>query len=217
VEALAGSRELGLSCEELVRCRMAVKRQEYLELLELEQVEAAIECLQVHITPLAPSADQLHDLAKLLVCGDARELCEMAGWQGSGSKGRNAVWATVQACLPSSTVVPAARLRTLLAQSLQHQMTACPRYNAAHQWTNLLEDCRAGDELVPRTTHRLLEHHADEVWHIAFSHCGRFLASASKDTTVIIWSLYSEPLVKHHLKAHTGGATLVLHAYRLNL
>jgi WD40 repeat protein len=41
----------------------------------------------------------------------------------------------------------------------------------------------------PCTTTHVLEEHADEVWFIAFSHNGNFLASASKDNTAIIWSL----------------------------
>jgi len=42
---------------------------------------------------------------------------------------------------------------------------------------------------IPRQTWATLEGHVDEVWHIEFSHNGKFLASASKDTTVIIWSV----------------------------
>lgn len=205
VDALAASEELGLSAHNLVKCRMLVKRQQYLELLEQQDLEAAMQCLQEHITPLASGQDdEVHELARLLVCGDAQELYAMASWEGSGSQSRRAVLTQVQACLPSSTVVPPARLQTLLTQSLEHQMKSCTRYNRAQRWTNLLEDCRAGDELVPRRTRHVLEHHEDEVWHIEFSHCGRYLASGSKDKTVIIWSLYSEPLIKHHLKAHTG-------------
>ena len=95
------------------------------------------------------------------------------------------------------------------AQSLEHQMKACTRYNRRQQWNNLLEDCTAGDELVPRRTHLLLEHHTDEVWHIQFSGCGKMLASGSKDKTVIIWSLHDKPLIKHHLKQHTDAVSYV--------
>ena len=95
------------------------------------------------------------------------------------------------------------------AQSLEHQMKSCTRYNRRQQWNNLLEDCTAGDELVPRRTHLLLEHHTDEVWHIQFSGCGKMLASGSKDKTVIIWSLHDKPLIKHHLKQHTDAVSYV--------
>ncbi len=88
-------------------------------------------------------------------------------------------------------------------------MKSCTRYNRRQQWNNLLEDCTAGDELVPRRTLLLLEHHTDEVWHIQFSGCGKMLASGSKDKTVIIWSLYDKPLIKHHLKQHTDAVSYV--------
>ena len=204
VEEVAGSADLGLSGRQLAKCCYAVKRQEYLELLAGKQTEAAMACLQQHLTPLAPDAAQVHKLARLLVCADVHELCCASEWRGSGVEGRRLVLEEVRRCLPAATLMPKGRLRTLVSQSLEHQMRSCPRYNRAQQWTNLVEDCWASEELVPRQTRHVLEEHADEVWHIDFSHCGGYLASASKDKTVIIWALLPQPRIRHHLKAHTG-------------
>ena len=43
--------------------------------------------------------------------------------------------------------------------------------------------------MFPRHTTAILEVHKDEVWSLEWSHDGRWLASAGKDRTVIIWSV----------------------------
>ncbi|KAF9362637.1 hypothetical protein BGX34_005779 [Mortierella sp. NVP85] len=55
---------------------------------------------------------------------------------------------------------------------------------------------------IPTVTRRVLEGHVNEVWHISFSHNGRFLASASADRRIIIWNLETfEPV--QTLQSHT--------------
>lgn len=44
---------------------------------------------------------------------------------------------------------------------------------------------------IPHACYQVLEKHNDEVWHVQFSHNGKFIASASKDCTVIIWDVTS--------------------------
>ena len=51
---------------------------------------------------------------------------------------------------------------------------------------------------------QILDNHKDEVWHVQFSHSGTMLASASKDTTALIWRVDSlgEPMLMHTLAGH---------------
>ena len=47
----------------------------------------------------------------------------------------------------------------------------------------------ANADMFPRITTTILQVHIDEVWDLEWSHNGKFLASASKDKSVIIWSV----------------------------
>lgn len=39
---------------------------------------------------------------------------------------------------------------------------------------------------------QVLDAHDDEVWFVQFSHDGKYLATASKDQTAIIWEVISD-------------------------
>jgi len=47
---------------------------------------------------------------------------------------------------------------------------------------------------IPSKCQRILFGHSDEVWNVQFSNNGKFLASASKDSVIVIWSLEVGPL-----------------------
>ncbi|EGN95548.1 hypothetical protein SERLA73DRAFT_186621 [Serpula lacrymans var. lacrymans S7.3] len=59
-------------------------------------------------------------------------------------------------------------------------------------------DLQYDKNTLPRVTTSILQVHTDEVWSIAWSHTGEYLASASKDKTAIIWRIgsKSEPSVR---------------------
>lgn len=51
----------------------------------------------------------------------------------------------------------------------------------------LLEDHRAPAVQLPRFCVGALERHMGEVWFVAVSHSRRYIATSSKDKTVIVW------------------------------
>ena len=65
---------------------------------------------------------------------------------------------------------------------------------------------RCTPDAIPRHSAAVLRHHTDEVWFIAFSPSGQWLASASKDSTAAIWDVATRS-VKHELVGHTDGRT----------
>ena len=61
----------------------------------------------------------------------------------------------------------------------------------------------------PTETKKVLEHHSDEVFFIAFSHAGKYLASASKDASAIIYDVEKEFAVFQRLQGHEDAADLL--------
>ena len=51
--------------------------------------------------------------------------------------------------------------------------------------------------------------HTEEVWHVQFSHNGRWLASASRDASAVVWEVTPQRLLvkRHVLRGHTGSLT----------
>ena len=53
---------------------------------------------------------------------------------------------------------------------------------------------------------QVLEGHSDEIWHVAFSHDGRHLGTASKDGSACLWAVKArgEAILSHTLPADSG-------------
>ena len=43
--------------------------------------------------------------------------------------------------------------------------------------------------MFPTETRQILSEHSDEVWFLRFSNNGKYLATGSKDMTVILWKV----------------------------
>ena len=156
-------------------------------------------------------------LAGLLMCGAKLDLHGQLsrapadspghrphGWIAASPAARAELLRRVQALLPAHLMLPDARLDVLVEQALRAQVHQCLFHNSRARPMTLLTDYRCGPEQLPTRTVQILEEHPDEVWHLAWSHSGRYLASGSKDGTAIIWEVAS--LTGVSLRARWGGA-----------
>lgn len=85
-------------------------------------------------------------------------------------------------------MIPQRRFSVLLEQAREYQRQRCIYHNPRPETTfSLYADHRCSKYDFPQTTTTILEVHTDEVWNIAWSHDGNYLASASKDKSAIIW------------------------------
>ena len=140
------------------------------------------------------------------MCSDAEDLHRRAGWDGASGESRRLLLDTLQGMqihhnldnlyrfspteyIPSAVMIPPRRFATLLNQAKMYQQQQCTYHNSSWEGRSfsLYSDHRCSRADFPRITTTILQAHKDEVWNIAWSHNGAYLASASKDKTVIIW------------------------------
>ncbi|KAF8965302.1 WD40 repeat-like protein [Flammula alnicola] len=179
---------LGVEQDEgLGDAKFLISQQKYLELLEARKSTAALQVLRNELAPLNVDSDQLHTLSSLIMCSEPEDLRKRAGWDGASGKSRRQLLDTLHDYIPSAVMIPQRRFSTLLHQARSYQRQRCIYHNAPLSSFSLYSDHRCNRSDFPTITTTILEVHTDEVWNIAWSHDGAFLASASKDKTAIIW------------------------------
>jgi len=167
-----------------------ILRQKYHELLGAGDQTGALRCLRAELAPLNVNQAELHKLAVMLLCGQPERPAGMVPEEHIAAQ-RSQVLEELQGLLLPSLIIPDGRLEHLVEQALLMQVANCPYHNGTPAHLSLFADYSAGPEQLPTQTVQVLDAHTDEVWHLQFSHDGKMLASASKDTTSIIWAITS--------------------------
>eukprot|EP01104_Vermistella_antarctica_P014289 TRINITY_DN446_c0_g1_i1.p1 TRINITY_DN446_c0_g1~~TRINITY_DN446_c0_g1_i1.p1 ORF type:complete len:590 (+),score=132.76 TRINITY_DN446_c0_g1_i1:168-1937(+) len=196
--------------EDLCSCKFLIAQQKYLELLERRNVNEALVCLRTELTPLKQDPARLHKLSGLIMCNDLDAIKKKTGWTGSSSESRLKLLDSLREFVSPSVIVPDHRLETLLLQALEKQRGECLYYNVLQENFGLFSDRECPRSALPRATKHILSDHQDEVWYVKFSNDGRYLASASKDTTAIIWDMQKKPIAPFHvLGKHTKALSFL--------
>ena len=183
-----------------------IRRQKFLELLEKRDLSGALTVLRQEVTPVAPDTGQLHFLSSLLMC-PREELSARAQWEGDTDAVRKALLLDLSACIAPSVMIRERRLAELLDQVKRNQINECLYHNTS-QSPSLYSDHHCERENFPSLTESTLEDHANEVWHIEFSHDGTHLATASEDKSVIIYKVNDSSFeIVHRLREHDDAVT----------
>ena len=95
----------------------------------------------------------------------------------------------LQKLLSADILMPDNRLEELVEQALDAQIRRCPYHNSRHVKPSLLEDYSAGPDSLPTVPVHSLTLHTDEVWVVQFSPNGKWLLSASRDGSAILWNV----------------------------
>ncbi|KAI0748620.1 WD40 repeat-like protein [Daedaleopsis nitida] len=180
--------------EGLWDAKFLIAKQKYLEYLEAGKPTAALHVLRNELAPLNPDEEHLHALSSLMMCSDPEDLRQQIGWDGAGGTSRRRLLMDIQQYIPSSVMIPQRRFATLLEQARAYQQSQCLYHNmpARDQSYSLYADHLCDRNAFPRVTTTMLSQHSDEVWNLEWSHSGRYLATASKDKTAIIWRVEYE-------------------------
>ncbi|KAJ9085683.1 hypothetical protein DSO57_1011604 [Entomophthora muscae] len=197
-----------LNIEDNPNVLFLIRQQKFLELLESKLPHQALQTLQLELTTLDHNVERRHFLSSLLVCSSVDEIKAKANWDGASGNSRQILLDELQKHVSPSVMLPRRRFRALLNQAMAYQRKECFYHNEPETVQSLFADHNCGRSKFPSTLAYVIEDHTDEVWHIAFSNSGRFLASASKDHTAKVWSIESHQTVLT-LSGHTDSVSYV--------
>lgn len=130
-----------------------ILEEKYLELLERQQIDAAMQCLQNELrvvcetdpSPAAADKRPLHVLASYLVCPTPESLRLTADWPGIEEGARVKLLDKVVELISPQHMVKEGRLEQLIVQALRYQLEHCAYHNPAITTFSLLEDVRDAD------------------------------------------------------------------------
>ncbi|KAI9228622.1 MAG: WD40-repeat-containing domain protein [Piptocephalis tieghemiana] len=192
-EAEAHVDHLGLQGEDREDALFIIRRQKFLEALEAGRAKEALYVLRTELSELHLKSTEdrskalLHQLSGLIMCTSPEEVRSRGQWSGVRGDSRAQVLRDLQKYIPPGRMLPELRLETLLDQAMRYQRSMCRFHNTLEFPRDLYTDHSCTPEDVPRHTVKILREHTDEVWFIAYSPSGKYLASTSKDGTCIIW------------------------------
>ncbi|CAH2043646.1 unnamed protein product [Thlaspi arvense] len=179
--------------------RVLLLEQKYLEFLKVENSVDALSTLRM-MPPLGVDAERIRELSSKLMSGPGEDT------------ERSVVLEKLRKLFPPAVIIPERRLEHLLETAFDLEVYECMYHNIPDSDLSLCSEHRCEKHKIPSETVQILEEHTDEVWFLKFSHNGKYLASASKDKSAIIWEIDAERklLVKHKLVGHENPVVTVL-------
>ncbi|RKO86955.1 hypothetical protein BDK51DRAFT_32837 [Blyttiomyces helicus] len=88
--------------KDMRNARFLIKEQKFLELLEAEKIDVALQVLRNELTPVTHQPERLHGLSSYLMCPNPEDLKQAAGWDGARGDSRHKLLADLQSMRASS-------------------------------------------------------------------------------------------------------------------
>ncbi|XP_047972664.1 WD repeat-containing protein 26 homolog isoform X2 [Salvia hispanica] len=178
-----------------------ILERKFFELLDGEKEVDAGNTLRTQIMPLNVNRDRAKELSYIMASQSHISL-DKTHTQESGLCPRKKFLGELRKLLPPTVVIPEYRLVRLVEQALDFQRDGCRLHNSVGEMS-LLVDHQCGLDQIPCQTVQILKEHNDEVWFLKFSHNGRYLASSSRDSHVIIWvNVDGQVIMRRRLTGH---------------
>ncbi|KAI5479335.1 catabolite degradation protein [Pseudohyphozyma bogoriensis] len=187
---------------DLTTVKFAIAQQKFLEALESGETKRALTILRGELAPLNHDSGRLHLLSSWIMCNSPEDLRSRAGWEGVAGNSREQLLASLQRNISPSLMIPQRRLATLLDQAKMHQRSNC-LFHSSDTSISLLADCNCDPNTFPSTTTHVLEEHTDEIWRLEFSHNGKWLATAGRDKTAMLWKVNANFALDKVFSEHT--------------
>eukprot|EP00474_Spongospora_subterranea_P002781 CRZ03239.1 hypothetical protein [Spongospora subterranea] len=186
--------ELWQGTSKLFDARVSILKQEFFELCQANEFVEAIKLLVERDCPAS-----LHGLAKYIIYTDSAQLLSAADFDGDSGTSRPQLLTFLEKLLVPDNFMPPSRLLILIDAAMDFQFRTCLYHNVpTDRNILLLKDHVCSDDSIPTILAQSVNGHTDEIWYVCFSHDGRRLASASKDSTVRVWIVNdSPPYLKH--------------------
>ncbi|KAG6385198.1 hypothetical protein SASPL_154026 [Salvia splendens] len=202
-ESVTTLHQIDLIDESIIKtASFMILERKFFELLYGEKEVDALNTLRTQIMPRNVNLDRAKELSYLMVCQPHISL-DNSHSQESGLSSRKKFLGELQKLLPPTVVIPEYRLVRLVEQALDFQRDGCRLHNSVGEMS-LLVDHQCGLDQIPCQTVQILEEHSAEVLFLKFSHNGRYLASSSRDSHVIIWVVNADGhvIMRHRLTGH---------------
>lgn len=161
------------------------------------------------------NAELVNNLSPLLLnsSGNNNNFLNSINWNSINSieQSRDFLLNNITKLLPNDKFILNGRLIQLVNQALNYQQSLSPNYFSLPTFNDknignisLYNDLTLNSNKLPLNLKYTLSNHKDEVWFIKYSNDGKYLASCSKDMSIIVYDCNKSYKIMKYLTGHSG-------------
>lgn len=189
-------------------CLRLIHEQKYIEFVQNGDLLEAIHYLREELSDIS-TVDRKNVLSTLLICPDKAASLQNMLHQIGSPMSRYELQKKIKAMISPNLVVAENRLENLILQALTYQESQCAYTNnlldskeldrkgspPIGSCKSLMVDIKKSEleDLMPCQALYTLESESEEVWVVAFSPDGKYLASSSCDGQIKVWAMTTKP------------------------